>query len=97
MLTYLLICLIDLNRDFPLLTQAYHDNPSIAFDADAVGALPVNAVQAKSVEAQYMIKFFDDYQFDYAINFHDGAQVVNYMAVYYLESYVYVFVSTSCF
>ena len=33
-----------------------------------------------SNEAKFTVQFLDEFQLDYALNFHDGAQVVNYGA-----------------
>lgn len=72
---------IDMNRDFPDVGKAFHDNNEHAFnqqffESDSfTNNYPQNS---DSTETKSVKTFLKENPFDFALNFHDGATVVSY-------------------
>jgi len=72
---------IDMNRDFPDASRAYHDNNSNAFNRKFYesDSFKNNYSQnSKSKESNLVRQFLKNNSLDFALNFHDGATVVSY-------------------
>lgn len=75
---------IDLNRDFPDTGSAFHDDPTIFSNVTYFNSnnfkqdYNVSSSSTNSTESEMLQKFYSENLLDFAINFHDGAQVVNY-------------------
>ena len=73
----------DLNRDFPKITAEYwkQHNPTrkryvnVAFSQRLTENLTYDGI---GKETEIMVKHFAENHYDYAINYHDGAKLVNY-------------------
>jgi len=71
---------IDMNRDFPDVAQFYYDDESTLFDRKKINQTAKNYERTffQASETRGLAEFFDKNHFDYAVSYHDGAQVVSY-------------------
>jgi len=72
---------IDMNRDFPDVGKAFHENNEHAFDQQFFesDSFTNNYPQNSDATETKLVKtFLKENPFDFALNFHDGATVVSY-------------------
>lgn len=75
---------VDMNRDFPDLSQIYFDDESALFDQSKINkTMATNSENNQheyfqAQESRVLKGLFEKENFDYTISYHDGAQVVSY-------------------